>query len=219
MVEVSESIAAEALRTDCFLCRPNAALLVDVGLTGYAMAGLGPIASGYTVVATHGHVQGLSALSADDRRSYAYYAASVASRLSARYGGCFIVEHGNMAVCGIEQAEGRAHCFHPHFLLVPDQRCSIDAFHDYFGSEHSKFGSLEEAVQYGADRGQYLLAGHIAGPFHVFLPSGTDLPRQFARALLAEQLGADELASWRDRPDPAWAAKNADAVRSLLRRP
>lgn len=206
----------EASRNDCFLCRPKAGLLVDVSSAGYAIAGLGPLADGYTVVATHNHVRGLAAMPAESRGQYADYTMKIASRLSQRYGGCFIVEHGNMAVCGVEDLNGRAHCLHPHFLLVPDRRCSVDPFVEYFGAEHSSFVSLVEAVQYGADRGQYVLAGDVSGLFHVFSPNGGTLPRQFARALVAEQLGIVDRASWRDTPDPDWTVRNAHAVRGLL---
>jgi hypothetical protein len=216
VTEIETSVAAEALRQDCFLCRPMAALLVDVSQAGYAVAGLGPLTDGYTVVATHDHVQGLAAVPVEARRVYADYTMAIGSQLSKQYGGCFIIEHGNMAVCGVDDATGRAHCLHPHFLLVPDTRCSVDPFLEYFGSEHKSFGSLAEAVQYGADRGQYVLAGEISGTFYVFLPNG-DLPRQFARALLAEQLELVDRASWRDTPDPAWTTRNAHAIRGLLR--
>lgn len=215
MTKSGTDVAAEALREDCFLCRPNAGLLVDVSPVGYAVAGLGPLADGYTVVATHDHVQGLAAVPVEARRLYANYTAGIASRLSRQYGSCFIIEHGNMAVCGVGDAAGRAHCLHPHFLLVPDSRCSVDPFVEYFGSDYKSFGGLAEAVQYGADRGQYVLAGDMSGTFHVFLPNG-DLPRQFARALLAEQLELVDRASWRATPDPDWTVRNARAIRGLL---
>lgn len=215
MTETEIAVAAEALRQDCFLCRPKATLLVDVSPAGYTLAGLGPLADGYVVVATHDHVQGLAAVPVEARRLYAEYTVAIASRLSSHFGACFIVEHGNMAVCGVSETAGRAHCLHPHFLLVPDRRCSIDPFLEYFGSNYSSFGSLAEAIHYGAERGQYLLAGNANGPFYVFLPEG-DLPRQFARALLAEQLHLVDRASWRDTPDPVWSLQNSHAIRRLL---
>lgn len=215
MTESRTDLAAEAMRQDCFLCRPKATLLVDVGPVGYALAGLGPLADGYTVVATHDHVQGLAAVPDGTRRLYADYTMTIATRLSRRYGSCFIIEHGNMAICGMDDSAGRAHCLHPHFLLVPDRRCSVDPFSEYFGSDHRSFGSLAAAVHYGAARGQYVLAGEISGTFHVFLPNG-ELPRQFARALVAERLELVDRASWRDTPDPDWTARNAHAIRELL---
>jgi len=215
MTKTNESLDGEALRHDCFLCRPSATLLVHVGTAGYAIAGLGPLADGYTVVATQGHLQGLAAASTELRTAYSDYTETLAKALTARYGACFIVEHGNMAVCGIE-AEGRAHCFHPHFLLVPDARCSLDPFNEYFGSGHQMFDSLIDAVSFGADRGQYVLAGQFPGPFAVYLPQG-ELPRQFARALLAEQLGVDDRASWRAMPDLRWTCRNAISVRDAIR--
>lgn len=214
MMEANASLDMESSRHDCFLCRPNAALLVDVGVAGYAIAGLGPLVDGYAVVATHQHLHGLAAASDELRLAYSRYAAEIAQALAAKYGNCFIVEHGNMAVCGVEP-EGRAHCFHPHFLLVPDTRCNLIPFNEYFGVGHQVFETLADAVAYGADRGQYVLAGRFPGPFSVFLPEG-DLPRQFARALLAEQLGVEGLASWRGAPDVAWTSRNAVAVRSAI---
>ena len=216
MIQAGMGLEAEAARRDCFLCRPNAALLADVGAAGYTMAGLGPLAEGYAVVATHEHLLGLAAATTELRQAYSTYTTNIASKLSARYGGCFVIEHGNMAVCGVDDAEGRTHCFHPHFLLVPDRRCDIAPFREYFGSNHTIFGSLEEAVHFGADKGQYVLAGTALGPFHVFLPEG-ELPRQFARGLIADQLGVERRASWRDEPDAAWTGRNAMSLRALLR--
>ncbi len=215
MTRISDELQDEATRTDCFLCRPNAALLSNVSEAGYTVAGLGPLADGYAVVATHDHIEGLAEANAQLRRQYSEYATSVAERLSTEFGECFLVEHGNMAVCGIAE-EGRAHCFHPHFLLIPSAELSTSPFVDYFGHDGCKFQSLIDAVNYGADRGQYLLAGKITGPFHVFLPNG-ELPRQFARALVAEQLGASGRASWRDMPDLQWTANNAAALRRVLK--
>jgi hypothetical protein len=216
MIQAGPGLEAEATRRDCFLCRPNATLLADVSVAGYTMAGLGPLAEGYAVVATHEHLRGLAAATTELRRAYSAYATNIALKLSARYGECFVVEHGNMAVCGVDDVEGRIHCFHPHFLLVPDRRCDVAPFYEYFGSNHKTFGSLEEAVHFGADNGQYLLAGNALGPFHVFLPDG-ELPRQFARGLIADQLGEEHRASWRDEPDTAWTGRNATSLRALLR--
>jgi hypothetical protein len=120
-----------------------------------------------------------------------------------------------MAVCGISE-EGRAHCFHPHFLLIPSPGLSVQPFLDYFGRSTS-FDTIASAIDFAADRGQYVLAGNAGGPFHVFLPDG-DLPRQFARGLVAEQLGVVHLASWRDQPDLPKTLGNAEALREVLAR-
>lgn len=215
MTDVRDELHHESTRHDCFLCRPNAALLGDVGVAGYAVAGLGPLSDGYAVVATHGHLRGLEEADGALRTAYADYAVRVANALARAYGSCFVVEHGNMAVCGISE-EGRAHCFHPHFLMIPGVPADTRPFLDYFGAS-TPFGTLAEAINFAADRGQYVLAGDAAGPFHVFFPDG-DLPRQFARALVAEQIGAMRLASWRDEPDLPRTVANAKALREVLSR-
>lgn len=214
MEGVRQEILAESARDDCFLCRPNAALLAAVGEDGYAVAGLGPLSDGYAVIATHDHLLGLAEADARLRTAYASYAQHVARVLAKNYGNCFLVEHGNMAVCGVSE-KGRAHCFHPHFLLIPGKPVSLDSFVEYFGGRFERFPELIDAVNYGAERGQYVLAGDAAGPFYVFLPDG-ELPRQFARGLVADQLGVPELASWRDEPSIQWVLRNARRLRGIL---
>jgi diadenosine tetraphosphate (Ap4A) HIT family hydrolase len=213
MMGVRDELWQEPARTDCFLCRPNAALLGNLGAAGYVVAGLGPLSEGYAVVATYSHLRGLAEAGAEQRVAYAEYASDIARELAVVYGSCFVVEHGNMAVCGISE-EGRAHCFHPHFLMIPGTSANAEPFLEYFGTSNP-FDTLAEAIAYAADRGQYVLAGQATGPFHVFFPEG-DLPRQFARALVAEQIGVEHLASWRDEPDLLRTVANAVALRKAL---
>lgn len=213
MENVREELTQECHREDCFLCRPNAALLTNVGDAGYTVAGLGPLADGYAVVATHDHLRGLAEADTELRSAYSSYAQRVADRLSRHYGGCLVVEHGNMAVCGVSE-EGRAHCFHPHFLMIPTPNADFGPFLDYF-STSTVFSNLELAVGFGADRGQYVLVGASQGPFHVFLPDG-EVPRQFARALVAEQLNVSHLASWKAVPDLYSTRRNAQVLRKVL---
>lgn len=208
-----EELAQECIREDCFLCRPNAALLAHVGDAGYTVSGLGPLAEGYAVVATHEHLKGLEEADLNLRSAYASYANMVANRLAEQYGGCFVVEHGNMAVCGVS-VEGRAHCFHPHFLMIPAQCLHVGPFLEYFNSSET-FGQLADAIEFGVGRGQYVLAGQAGGQFHIFLPNG-EVPRQFARGLVAEQLGITHLASWKAEPNLAKALANAKVLREVL---
>lgn len=214
-MKISAELKDEMLRNDCFLCRPNAALLMHVGQIGYSLAGLGPLADGYAVVTTHEHLKGLAVVDAAFRRRYADYTLEIAEKLVKGYGACFLIEHGNMAVCGISE-EGREHCFHPHFLLIPDARCNADSFLEYFDQKHQEFATLAEALEYGAQQdGQYVLVGAAAGPFYVCQPVD-ELPRQFARGLAAEQLSVEALASWRGTPNLDWTLRNAEALRKLV---
>ena len=215
MTGMREEVLQEAKRSDCFLCRPNAALLGRLGRSGYLLAGLGPLADGYAVVASHAHLRGLKDAGPDLRLAYSNFAAESAQTLAEQFGACFVVEHGNMAVCGIPE-EGREHCFHPHFLLIPASGLSVEPFLDYFGRS-TVFETLHAAIEFGIDKGQYVLAGHSEGPFHVFLPDG-ELPRQFARGLVAEQLDQSELASWRDQPNLAWTLANAELLKEIFTR-
>jgi hypothetical protein len=211
---IDSELQKEVFRNDCFLCRPNSRLLIDVSPWGYSLAGLGPMVVGYSVIATHQHVIGLKELSRTDLENYCSYAISVADILSKKHGRCLILEHGNMAVCGIDSAD-RAHCFHPHFLLVPNDKCNTGPFDEYFKENKKWFKTLFEAVEYGAQQGQYVLAGTVSAGFNIYLPDG-EVPRQFARGVVSEQLGLADKASWKDAPDLLLALANADELRLIF---
>jgi hypothetical protein len=91
----------------------------------------------------------------------------------------------------------------------------VDPFARLNWQDTRSFKTLLGALEHGSKQGQYILAGPNGGPYSVYLPSG-DLPRQFARALLAEQLGQPDLASWRTVPNVDQTVQNAVALRKLL---
>lgn len=214
MNQIRDELQQECNRQDCFLCRPNAALLVHVGEVGYVVSGVGPLADGYAVLATHDHLSGLKEVDPEFLGRYAKYAAKVASILAKEYGGCLVVEHGNMAVCGVSE-EGRKHCLHPHFLLIPDKRLNINSFLEFF-PQFTSFENIEEALIFASSCNQYIFAGLASGPFYVFVPNA-ELPRQFARGLVAEQLEVEHLASWKDAPSLENALSNAIRNRRILK--
>ena len=216
LVDDKEEIEGEAARTDCFLCRPSGLLLADVSSEGFAVAGLGPLCDGYTVVATCHHLRGLAEAAPSYRDRFAQYVARLADTLKKRYGACFLVEHGNTEICGISPAD-RPHSFHPHILLIPDARCSVLPFQDYFGAPGTRFASLSEAIAGAADKGAYLFVGPVDGPLFTF-ESLSESPRQLARGLIAEQLGVVGRASWRDDPGLEWSLSNAVELRETLGR-
>jgi hypothetical protein len=79
------------------------------------------------------------------------------------------------------------------------------------------FSSLTAAFEHGAQMEQYLLVSETEEQFTVYEPFD-GLPRQFARALVAEALGVQERASWRDFPNVASAVENSKHVRRILDR-
>ncbi len=204
----------ENQRGDCFLCRPAAQLLAHVGTGCYTMAGLGPLTDGYAIIATdmHGTTEEPdNPLLSED---FAKYAERVQSLLASRFGSCVLTEHGKMPICHPNGLTG-SHCFHPHFLLFPGAPDPKQGFNDYFGSGGERFESLFSALKVAAQYPNYLLASTHAGEYFVFA-AHYGLPRQFARVVVAEQLGKPDLASWRTHPNGEWALRNAELLRQLL---
>lgn len=211
--EIHQFCQEETNRRDCFLCRPSARLLIDCSRDHFTVAGLGPLVDGYVLVATKDHVERLGR-SVEHASGFADYVQSIRALLAAECGGCLLTEHGNMPVCGIE-SEHSAHCFHPHVLLFPGRHHIRAEAERYFGGRVMEFTSLASAFEHGAQLQQYLLVSEADADFAVYEPVD-GLPRQFARALVAESLATPERASWRDFPGIDLALENAARVRRLL---
>ena len=192
----------ESMRDDCFLCRPSAQLLAHTSEWGFTMAGLGPLCDGYALVATFGHGAIENRHSPIALEKLAEYAENVQQALADEFGSCMLAEHGKMPVCNPNRPVG-SHCFHPHFLLFPGVPDPMQEFNDYFGFPGDHFGSLKEALAHAVHLPNYLLGSSRTGEYVVF-PTANGLPRQFARAIVADIQGRGELASWQTYPNGEW---------------
>jgi hypothetical protein len=197
----------------CFLCRPDPRLVFRQGAAGLALAGLGPISPGYSVVGTTQHVHSLADLAAPKLRDFLYFAEEIRETLTARYGSCLLAEHGNSPLCEFDSSRDK-HCFHPHFLLFPGAQ-DVAGLIEQEAGRLQQFNTLAGAVAAGAGRREYLLVSSSPTQFSVLVPDRM-LPSQFARALVAGQSGCPELVSWRNTPNYARALENAAANRVLF---
>lgn len=204
----------ELARQDCFLCKPSELLTVDSRKDAFTMAGLGPIVDGYAIVATRDHLYRLASSSAEYMVAYADYATQIRRKLAQHYGTCILTEHGNMPICGID-VYNHSHCFHPHFLLFPNGSSIFEAAREYFQYPGHQFSTLIEALNFGKSLNHYLLVSENEDGYFVFIPD-KDLPRQFARALIAEGIDALELASWRNHPGVEMTLANANELKKLF---
>jgi len=203
----------EVGRTDCFLCRPAARLLADVGPESFTMAGIGPLTPCYAIVSTIEHLDQLKDTAAIEK--FAAYAAEIRRALINEYGSCLLTEHGHSPLCTLADAQ-TIHCFHPHVLLFPGAPGIQDNAAQSFKNESNIFSSLSDALKYGRNLDQYFLVSDTPASFSVY-PAGGGLPRQFARVLVAEQLGIVEQASWRDFPALQEAEKNAAHLKEIIK--
>ncbi len=203
---------AEAVRTDCFLCYPNRLLLVHASNDGQVLAGLGPVVDGYCVISSRKHVQS-SDLTLAQRTAYCGYVEEVRKLLSRKFGSCLITEHGKLPVCFADETPDQ-HCFHPHFLAFPSApNIQLEA-HNFFDSSQV-FNELSAAVEFGMSKPQYLLVSPSSSICEVFYDVSV-LPRQVARALVAEVLGKPGIADWRKHPNQDGAESIAKNLRALL---
>lgn len=194
----------------CFLCNPPRDLVYAESDSAFALTGLGPILPGYTVVATKMHAASAADVNEQDS-SFVPFAESIRSFLTSRFGSCLLTEHGRMPVCVGASGKADPHCFHAHFLLFPGAPAVLQEARRYFADEH-RSDSLIRALEGAVDEKEYLLISPEPRSASILMRPGLLIP-QFARKLVADAVGAPELANWRRDPKRAQAVAQADSLR------
>jgi diadenosine tetraphosphate (Ap4A) HIT family hydrolase len=196
----------------CFLCEPSTELVFLESQNFYALAGLGPVVDGYSVIAAKAHSMSMAdippALSADRDA----FLADVRTRLVGQYGSCLITEHGRMAVCAA--GEHDHHCFHAHFLAFPGTEDVSDLASSYFANS-AEFSTLEAAFAEAVLHPEYLLISPNPNRFYI-LSTPLNAPRQLARHLVSWKSGNPHLADWKTWPQRERAILIAQTLRATV---
>lgn len=137
------------LPSDCFLCAPNARLVFWTGASFLAMAGLGPVTDGYSLIGTRDHVKSMADVDDRDSEGRDDALAMVRRNLSRLFGEpCLITEHGRVPVCkDNDHHRHDAHCFHAHFLAFPQAPDVSKHARSYFRT-HRAFDQPRAALAY-----------------------------------------------------------------------
>ena len=197
--------------SDCFLCSPDQALVYSRTEAGTALCGLGPIVKDYSVVGAPLHVRSAADALKSGIDEFLSFAEEIRTFLIARHGSCLLTEHGRVPLCAGLPGAHESHCFHAHFLFFPRgpevmgdvaKQCQL----------FSTANSLSDAVVLADDLPDYFLISPDPHDYRLFRSLGR-LPRQFARYMVASNLGFPELADWRLHA----SYSNAKRAAALLR--
>jgi diadenosine tetraphosphate (Ap4A) HIT family hydrolase len=206
--------ATRSRERDCFLCEPSHDL-VFLDREGFvALAGLGPVVYGYSLIAAKAHVRSMADIPAEAQSERDSFVNTVRERLSNKYGRCLITEHGRMRVC-IDDSDGLdAHCLHAHFLLFPGAGNICEIARSYFGNMET-FDGLATALAQARHYEEYLLVSPTPDEVTIF-SKPLNVPRQLARYLVAHESNTMHLADWRSHPNREHARSIAGEIRPLF---
>ena len=196
--------------SNCFLCSPDEALVYTRTAAGTALCGLGPIVKDYSVVGTSLHVRS----AADALMSgieFLSFAEEIRTFLIAQHGSCLLTEHGRVPVCAGVPGAHESHCFHAHFLFFPSGPDVMDEVAKQC-ELFSTANNLTDALVSASNLPDYFLISPDPHNYRVFRSLGR-LPRQFARHMVASELGFPELADWRLHAGYSNAKQTAAALR------
>jgi hypothetical protein len=197
---------------DCFLCTPDASLVYTGNDSAFALCGLGPIVSGYSVVGARAHVRSCAdaAVATPELIALTKW---VRQNLAERYQSCLLTEHGRLPVC-VKPTVADRHCLHAHFLLFPGVPDIAEEARGYF-AEVQVTPTLEQALAIARAHEEYFLLSPRTDSFYVMTRPGR-LIRQFARLLVAEAVGQPERANWARYPDRERAEATAAELRGIM---
>lgn len=198
---------------DCFLCSPDPSLIYAETSDCFALAGLGPIVPGYTVVSIRSHI----ASAADAHLhipSLTAFTGQLRARLDKLYGPCLLTEHGRVPVCTSSIRLIDSHCLHAHFLVFPDVPDIQSHALSYFA--HCIYcDTLPEILQAARGQNEYFLFSPTDSRYALMTRPGRLIP-QFARWIVAESIGRPELTNWKAHPNLVQAQQTAAYLRDAL---
>ena len=199
----------------CFLCTPKVEWVWAGGEHYYAMAALGPVVEGMSIVASRAHARSMFDIPEGLLLELEQFTAMARDRLQQTYGtAVHVTEHGRVGLCETMGDQFDQHCYHAHRLLFPTDGVSfVDAL-TKSAIKPIQACSFDEARSLG---------GHLIEYLYYQMPDGRVLlgtndettPRQFFRGVVAEAVGQPDLRSWRAHPRPEMA--DAAAVRLAAR--
>jgi hypothetical protein len=203
------------MRKACFLCEPDPSLIYASDTEFFAMCGYGPIVPGYSIIATKGHVRSCADLSHVKKGRLETFVKSISDLISI-YGECVITEHGRVPICNYLNDNADAHCYHAHILLFPGSPSILNSAEQAAVCQ-GRHRSLPEALSLAESLDHYvLLAEPTQSDFRVFGPP--DPPtRQFARLLVATEIGRPQAADWRMDANRDAALRYAVQFREMSR--
>lgn len=201
--------------SDCFLCNPDTGLLYLTIGDCFALVGLGPLVSGYSVVSTRSHVRSAADLEPGKRKEFTEFSQSIRIELARMFGSCIIAEHGRMPVCFRQTGLSEPHCYHAHFLLFPGVP-SVDGLAVPYFRSIQVYSDLKGALDRALElEGEYYLLSSAPDRFLV-MEDPVRHVRQFSRALVAAAVGKPHLADWQEHPNLDDALANATRLKALF---
>ncbi len=203
------------MANECFLCNPDPDLVYWSDSENIAMCGLGPILTGYSVVATRKHVRSATDAAAGEAPTFLAFASKARAKLEISFGQCLLAEHGRVPVCVDPSGTADPHCYHAHFLLFPGAPSIEEEAKTYFAKVRN-VASLNQAMTIAAACNEYFLLSPTVQRFLVMTRPGR-LIRQFVRLLVSEAMGVPELANWRIHSRREEAASMVYQLRTLFR--
>jgi CMP/dCMP kinase len=200
----------------CFLCDPEWWRILYQGESVRIIAGLGPLCSGYVLLAPKEHIH--TAAQLPDRILFEFLTTSeiIADALESQYGpGYTAYEHGQVGACRIKEmaSDFSTFCHHCHRVFIPVRTDCENQLRDWFKEVH-KLRDAVEIRHIGLTPYVYYESGIARDGSHRWaFTEDTGIPSQFMRQILTVALKTGRPYSWAADPRYAELVETAATLR------
>jgi diadenosine tetraphosphate (Ap4A) HIT family hydrolase len=182
---------------ECFLCKPNPALVVESTPDAFTMVGLGPLTKTFCLVASREHDRSLADMAVREPETLKQME-NLRAKMESAFGPLLFTEHGRVPICRDDGDDHEQHCFHAHGLVYRTSTSIEESASSYYGRKEV-FSSLTEALSAASGYEQYALLSPEPSRA-IILSEPHNVPRQLMRTLVAIAEGVPDLADWRLQP-------------------
>ena len=181
----------------CFLCKPEAWRVVFEGLRVRVITGMGPLRTGYVMIAPKEHVQTVAQLDETTLYEFSLVRTILIDALAIEYGSGFTAyEHGKTGACAVDGPEESGYCFHAHRVFIPARSARLRDIRASFNNS-LEIPTFNDISTLDDDPYVFFETGRdgMRSEAHAFR-APDPLASQFVRRFLAEELDLGRPVSW-----------------------
>lgn len=201
---------------DCILCEPEPSRIIFETPRFFCLAGAGPIATGYSMIAPRAHIASIAEVGSDLFKEFQFAQQFHILLLSEIYGTAYTAyEHGRLGSCRWAESANNTghHCFHAHRVFVAGNFELTAAVRMRFAITHALSTDAELLL---TNEPYVFLEEFSPGretSRHTFLRSDT-IPSQFMRRCIASAQGFPDRWDWKRYPDWSTVRETVSLLRS-----
>lgn len=187
----------------CSYCDKIEPLILYYGKYFYVTAAIGAYMPGYIQLCSYYHRTSATGIISTEREEFKRLSKAIRNSFQSVYGNYGIgFEHGQAGTCLWRENHIHSLCHHMHVHFLPTE---IDIHNDIVAkfSDYIEVADIDDMIEIRKNvlcGAPYLYFSPTLNRGYMYSVADIEVPRQFLRRCVAEQLGISEKADWQEYP-------------------